>query len=139
MKRQTGTDKVSSATRGATVMSSSCLLAGLCPTDLVTFTFQDQCQVCTHSRTVSYRHCHLYVPGSMSGMYTLPDCVLQTLSPLRSRISGRYVPTGASEHCHYNNNNDSYIALYPVNIYKLAALYIITIKIRMTIKKVPVL
>ena len=91
MKRQTGTDKVSSATRGATVMSSSCLLAGLCPTDLVTFTFQDQCQVCTHSRTVSYRHCHLYVPGSMSGMYTLPDCVLQTLSLLRSRINDRYV------------------------------------------------
>ena len=34
---------------------------------------------------------------------------------------------------------NSYIALYPVNIYKLAALYIITIKIRMTIKKVQVL
>ena len=31
-----------------------------------------------------------------------------------------------------NNNNNSYIALYPVNIYKLAALYIINIKIRLT-------
>ena len=30
------------------------------------------------------------------------------------------------------NNNNSYIALYPVNIYKLAALYIINIKIRLT-------
>ena len=36
-------------------------------------------------------------------------------------------------------NNNSYIALYPVNIYKLAALYIINIKIRLTIKKVQVL
>ena len=34
-----------------------------------------------------------------------------------------------------NNNNDSYIALYPVKIYKLVALYIINIKIRLTIKK----
>ena len=33
-----------------------------------------------------------------------------------------------------NNNNNSYIALYPVKIYKLAALYIINIKIRLTIK-----
>ena len=33
------------------------------------------------------------------------------------------------------NNNNSYIALYPVNIYKLAALYIINIKFRLTIKK----
>ena len=32
-----------------------------------------------------------------------------------------------------NNNNNSYIALYPVQIYKLAALYIINIKIRLTI------
>ena len=35
----------------------------------------------------------------------------------------------------YVNNNNSYIALYPVKIYKLAALYIINIKIRLTIKK----
>ena len=34
-----------------------------------------------------------------------------------------------------NNNNNCYIALYPVKIYKLAALYIINIKIRLTIKK----
>ena len=33
-----------------------------------------------------------------------------------------------------NNNNNSYIALYPVKIYKFAALYIINIKIRLTIK-----
>ena len=32
-----------------------------------------------------------------------------------------------------NNNNNSYIARYPVKIYKLAALYIINIKIRLTI------
>ena len=38
-----------------------------------------------------------------------------------------------------NNNNNSYIALYPVKIYKLAALYIINIKIRLTIKKAQVL
>ena len=38
-----------------------------------------------------------------------------------------------------NNNNDSYMALYPVKIYKLAALYIINIKISLTIKKVQVL
>ena len=31
--------------------------------------------------------------------------------------------------CCNNNNNNSYIALYPVKIYKLAALYIINIKI----------
>ena len=31
-----------------------------------------------------------------------------------------------------NNNNNSYIALYPVKIYKLVALYIINIKIRLT-------
>ena len=34
-----------------------------------------------------------------------------------------------------NNNNNSYIALYPVKIYKLTALYIINIKIRLTINK----
>ena len=34
----------------------------------------------------------------------------------------------------YNNNN-SYTALDPVQIYKLAALYIINIKIRLKIKK----
>ena len=33
-----------------------------------------------------------------------------------------------------NNNNNSYIALYPVKIDKLAALYIINIKIRLTIE-----
>ena len=33
-----------------------------------------------------------------------------------------------------DNNNDCCIALYPVNIYKLAALYIINIKIHLTIK-----
>ena len=32
-----------------------------------------------------------------------------------------------------DNNNNSYAALYPVKIYKLAALYIINIKIRLTI------
>ena len=37
-------------------------------------------------------------------------------------------------HNNNNNNNNSYIALYPVKIYKLAALYIINIKIRLTIK-----
>ena len=36
-------------------------------------------------------------------------------------------------------NNNSYITLYPVQIYKLAVLYIINIKIRLTIKKVQVL
>ena len=35
----------------------------------------------------------------------------------------------------YNNNNNSYIALYPVKIYRLAVLYMITIKICLTIKK----
>ena len=38
-------------------------------------------------------------------------------------------------HNNNDNNNNSYIALYPVKIYKLAALYIINIKIRLTIKK----
>ena len=38
-----------------------------------------------------------------------------------------------------DNDNNSYIALYTVKIYKLAALYIINIKIRLTIKKVQVL
>ena len=33
----------------------------------------------------------------------------------------------------------SYIALYPVKIYKLSGLYIIDIKIRLTIKKAQVL
>ena len=32
-----------------------------------------------------------------------------------------------------NNNNNSYKALYPVKIYKLAALYIINIKIHLTL------
>ena len=32
------------------------------------------------------------------------------------------------------NNNNSYIVLYPVKIYKLGALYIINIKIRLTTK-----
>ena len=36
---------------------------------------------------------------------------------------------------HVYNNNNSYIALYHLNIYKLAALYIINIKIRLTIQK----
>ena len=35
-----------------------------------------------------------------------------------------------------NDNNNSYTAVYPVQIYKLAALYIINIKIRLTIKKI---
>ena len=35
----------------------------------------------------------------------------------------------------YCNNNNSYIALYPIHIYELAALYIINIKIDLTIKK----
>ena len=39
----------------------------------------------------------------------------------------------------YNNNTNSYIALYPVNIYKLAALYIINIKSAWQSKKVQVL
>ena len=39
----------------------------------------------------------------------------------------------------YNDSNNSCIALYPVKIYKLAALFIINIKIRLTIKKVQVL
>ena len=38
-----------------------------------------------------------------------------------------------------DNNNDSYIALYPVKIHEFAALYIINIKIHLTIKKAQVL
>ena len=38
-----------------------------------------------------------------------------------------------------NNNKNSNMALYPVNIYELAALYIINIKIHLTIKKAQVL
>ena len=38
-----------------------------------------------------------------------------------------------------NINNNSYIALYPVKLYKLAVLHILNIKIRLTIKKVQVL
>ena len=38
-----------------------------------------------------------------------------------------------------NDNNNSYTALYPIQIYKLAALYITNIKIHLTIKKVQVL
>ena len=34
-----------------------------------------------------------------------------------------------------NNNNNCYIALYFVNIYELEALYIINIKIHLTIKQ----
>ena len=34
-------------------------------------------------------------------------------------------------------NNNSYVALYPVNIYNLATLYIINIKIHLTIKRLP--
>ena len=37
-----------------------------------------------------------------------------------------------------SNNNHSYTELYPVKIYKLAAHYIINIKIRLTVKKVQV-
>ena len=42
---------------------------------------------------------------------------------------------------YYNNNknNNSYTALYPVKIYELTALYIINIKIRLTIEKAQVL
>ena len=36
-----------------------------------------------------------------------------------------------------NNNNNSYVGLYPVNIYDLAGLYIINIKIHLTIKRLP--
>ena len=35
-----------------------------------------------------------------------------------------------------NNNNNCYIALYPVEIYEVAALYIINIKIYLTIKNI---
>ena len=35
---------------------------------------------------------------------------------------------------YYNNDNNSYIALYPVSIYEFAELYIINIHIHMTIK-----
>ena len=34
-----------------------------------------------------------------------------------------------------DNNNNSYIAPYPVEIYRIASLYIINIKMRLTIKK----
>ena len=37
-----------------------------------------------------------------------------------------------------DNYNNSYTALYPVNIYELAARYIINIKIRLTIQKAQV-
>ena len=44
------------------------------------------------------------------------------------------------KHLHNNNNNNnSYITLYPVKIYKLAALYIINIKSAWQSKKVQVL
>ena len=39
------------------------------------------------------------------------------------------------DYFHGCNNNDSYTALYPVTIYELTELYIINIKIRLTIKK----
>ena len=38
-----------------------------------------------------------------------------------------------------NSNNNSYIALYAVKNYELAALYIINIKIHLTIKKAQVI
>ena len=34
----------------------------------------------------------------------------------------------------YNNNN-SYIALYPIKVYELSAMYIINISIHLTVKK----
>ena len=38
-----------------------------------------------------------------------------------------------------NNNNKSYIALYPIQIYKLVVLYIINISVHLTVKKAQVL
>ena len=37
------------------------------------------------------------------------------------------------------NNNNSYTALYPIEMYKLMVLYIINIKIHLTVKNVQVL
>ena len=57
-------------------------------------------------------------------------------------LMARYNPRTHQLTHNNNNNNNSYIALYPLKIYKLAALYIINIKIRLTInnkkkKKIP--
>ena len=64
----------------------------------------------------------------------LSSCEHKALS-----LEVNWIKTSNLAHIDNNNNNDSYIALYPVKIYKLAALYIINIKIRLTIKKVQVL
>ena len=53
--------------------------------------------------------------------------------------SRQYVPSLFLLFKDDNNNHNSYIALYPINIYELAALYIINISINLTIKKAQVL
>ena len=65
-----------------------------------------------------------------SGFTVLPLCYM-----LKSFVDVWYFLHSLREKRWTHNNNDkSYIALYPVKIYKLAALYIINIKIRLTIK-----
>ena len=78
----------------------------------------------SHRNVVSLRHTTNY-----------QICASFVLTLLRPQVTvcGWQV---AKDPVTYNNNNtnNSYIALYPVKIYKLAALYIINIKIRLTIK-----
>ena len=52
--------------------------------------------------------------------------------------SRQYVPSLFLLFKDDNNNHNSYIALYPINIYELAALYIINISVNLTIKKAQV-
>ena len=61
-------------------------------------------------------------------------CLQHSCMPRPALMHTYNIHTCLNTHaCIYNNNNNSYTALYPVNIYKLAALYIINIKIRLTI------
>ena len=67
----------------------------------------------------------------------------QNQEPSSSSVAGLTGPSGgrgawgrwASRSFSSHNNNNSYIALYSVKIYKLSALYIINIKTRLTSKK----
>ena len=81
----------------------------------------------------------LATPKTTPVQYYFAIAYLQTTSIFIYFVSVSVMGFHESTIMHNNNNNNSYIALYPVKIYKLAALDIINIKIRLTIRKVQVL
>ena len=92
---------------------------------------------CSHFLIYSRTKCSNSNSCVLPQLFELHDCSVYLLHPAITSDSYREL-SWLPGHLH-NNNINSYIALYHVNIYELAAPYIINIKIHLTIKKAQVL